>query len=86
MHSDSGEQEMQEHYEISNRFRRLIQLRIDRLETAAALDEAAVKLLENSDHVRRHMRLVCAEREEAARMRRFLERSGTRMPRPTPAL
>jgi hypothetical protein len=40
-------------------------------------------LLENSDHITRQMRLVAAERQEANRMRRFLERSSTRGPSPT---
>jgi hypothetical protein len=38
--------------------------------------------LENSDHVRRQLRLVAAQRSEAERMRRFLDNSRIRAPRP----
>jgi|KBSMisStaDraftv2_1062788.scaffolds.fasta_scaffold59202_2 hypothetical protein len=83
MHCGGTEQEMREHFEISIRFQRMIERRIVRLESDAALDEAMAGLLENSDHITRQMRLVAAERQEANRMRRFLERSSTRGPSPT---
>jgi hypothetical protein len=41
-----------------------------------------VTLLEDPDHIRRQMHLVVAERSEALRMRIFLERARTRVPRP----
>lgn len=69
-------------YEISSRFRRTVEERIARLERDAARDRAQVAMLEDVDHIRRQMRLVVAQRTEAARMRSFLDRSGTRSPRP----
>jgi hypothetical protein len=71
-----------EGYEISPRFRRTIEERILRLEKDAAQDEAQVALLENGDHIRRQMRLVAMQRSEALRMRLFLDRAKTRLPRP----
>lgn len=69
-------------FEISSRFRRSIEERIARLESDAERDEAQVARLENSDHIRRQMRLVAMERAEALRMRLFLDRSKTRTQRP----
>jgi hypothetical protein len=71
-----------EGYEISPRFRRTIEERIARLEKDAETDEALSGQLENGDHVRRQMRLVAVERAEALRMRLFLDRARTRLPRP----
>jgi hypothetical protein len=71
-----------ESFEISPRFRQTIQERIARLEKDANWDEAQIAALENPDHIRRQMRLVAAQRAEALRMRIFLERSRTRLPRP----
>lgn len=65
-------------FEISLSFRHTIEARIARLEQDAAADEARVALLIDEDHVRRQLRLVCAERAEAERMRDFLERTKTR--------
>lgn len=76
----------QEEVEISPRFRRTVEERIARLERDAAYDEAQAALLENPDHIRRQMRLVAVERAEALRMRIFLDRTGTRLPRPLIAL
>jgi ribosome-associated translation inhibitor RaiA len=73
---------MQETIEISPRFRRSIEERIARLERDAEVDEAELARLTESDHIRRHLRLVAAQRAEALRMRIFLDRSGTRLPRP----
>lgn len=78
MHCDDAEQTMRDHFEISNRFRRIIEDRIGRLESDAASDEAMLWRLENRDHIRRQLRLVAAQREEAARMRRFLQISSVR--------
>jgi hypothetical protein len=75
-----------EGFEISPRFRRTVEERIERLEKDAENDEAQVALLENGDHIRRHMRLVAMERAEALRMRLFLDRAKTRFPRPMIAL
>lgn len=72
----------QDGFEISARFRRSIEERIARLERDAAHDEAQVARLENADHIRRQLRLVAAERAEVLRMRLFLDRSRTRLPRP----
>ena len=70
---------MGDQYEISIRFRRMMEQRIFRLETDATLDEAHLCGLENVDHIRRQMRLVAAQRAEARRMRLFLEQSRTRV-------
>jgi ribosome-associated translation inhibitor RaiA len=72
--------------EISPRFRSTIEERIARLEKDAECDEAQVELLLDGDHIRRHMRLVAMERAEALRMRLFLDRARTRLPRPMIAL
>ena len=77
---------IQDGFEISPRFRRTIEERIVRLEKDAAWDEAQVALLEDFDHIRRQMRLVAAQRAEALRMRLFLDRAKTRLPRPLIAL
>ena len=71
-----------ETFEISPRFRRTIEERIARLERDAEWDEAQVAHLESSDHIRRQLRLVAAERAEALRMRIFLDRAKTRLPSP----
>jgi ribosome-associated translation inhibitor RaiA len=73
-------------FEISPRFRQTVEERIERLEKDAAFDEAQVSLLEDGDHIRRHMSLVAMQRCEALRMRLFLDRAKTRMPRPLIAL
>ena len=69
-------------YEISPRFRAMLEERIARLEHDAKRDEADVTSLEDIDHIRRQMRLVAVQRAEALRMRLFLDRSSTRLPRP----
>jgi hypothetical protein len=43
-------------------------------------------VLDDVDHIRRQMRLVAVERSEALRMRIFLDRTRTRLPRPLIAL
>jgi hypothetical protein len=73
-------------YEISPRFRKTIEDRVTKLEQDAAFDEAFVDRLDNEDHIRRQMRLVAVERAEALRMRLFLDRAKTRLPRPMIAL
>jgi ribosome-associated translation inhibitor RaiA len=75
-----------EGFEISPRFRRTVEERIARLERDAEDDEAKVSVLDDVDHVRRQMRLVAVERSEALRMRIFLDRARTRLPRPLIAL
>lgn len=75
-----------ETYEISPRFRTSIEERITRLERDAAADELALAHLKCDDHIRRHRRLVAVQRAEALRMRLFLDRARTRMPRPLIAL
>ena len=71
-----------ESYEISPRFQRTVEERIARLERDAAADEAFVAQLVHGDHIRRQMRLVALQRAEALRMRLFLDRARTRLPRP----
>jgi hypothetical protein len=71
-----------EGFEISPRFRSTIEGRIARLEKDAEFDEAQVARLVDGDHIRRQMRLVAIERSEALRMRLFLDRAKTRLPRP----
>lgn len=72
-------------YEISPRFRRSIEERIERLERDAVIDEAQLALLKDASHIRRQMRLVAAERAEALRMRLFLDRAKTRLDPRAPA-
>ena len=71
-----------ESYEISPRFQRTVEERIARLERDAEKDEAFTAQLEDGDHIRRQMRLVALQRSEALRMRLFLDRARTRLPRP----
>ncbi len=73
-------------FEISPRFRSTIEERIARLERDAEFDEAQVATLVDGDHIRRQMRLVAMQRAEALRMRLFLDRAKTRLPRPMIAL
>ena len=75
-----------EGFEISPRFRRMVEERIARLERDAMQDEAQVALLEHGDHIRRQMRLVAMQRFEALRMQLFLDRAKLRLPRPMIAL
>jgi len=75
-----------EGFEISPRFRRTVEERIARLERDAEHDEAQVLVLDDVDHILRQMRLVAVERSEALRMRIFLDRARTRLPRPLIAL
>jgi hypothetical protein len=69
-------------YEISPRFRQMVEERVTRLERDAARDEANVIELDDVDHIRRQMRLVATQRAEALRMRIFLDRARTRAQRP----
>jgi len=71
-----------ESFEISPRFQRTVEERIARLERDSANDEAFVAQLVDGDHIRRQMRLVAVQRAEALRMRLFLDRARTRLPRP----
>ena len=77
---------IQECFEISPSFRQTIEERIARLERDANHDEAQMDLLNDIDHIRRQMRLVAVQRGEALRMRLFLDRARTRLPRPLIAL
>lgn len=81
-----SERAMLEGFEISLRFRRTMEERIAKLDRDADRDEAELEHLENPDHIRRQLRLVAAERAEALRMRLFLDRTRTRLPRPLIAL
>jgi len=71
-----------ESFDISPRFRRTMEERIARLERDAACDELMLAKILNPDHLRRHRRLVAVQRAEALRMRIFLDRARTRLPRP----
>jgi hypothetical protein len=73
-------------FEISARFRRTVESRIERLERDADRDEAQVSTLVDGDHIRRHMRLVAVQRSESLRMQLFLARAKDRLPRPMIAL
>jgi hypothetical protein len=72
----------QDGFEISPRFRQTVEERIVRLERDASLDEAELDRLDDIDHIRRHMRLVAAQRSEALRMRIFLDRARMRLSKP----
>lgn len=78
--------EQRECIEISPRFRATLEARIERLEMDAARDEDQRAFLTDADHIRRQMKLVAAQRTEALRMRLFLDRARTRVPRPMIAL
>lgn len=71
-----------EGFEISPRFRQSIESRIARLERDAEIDETFIAHLTEIDHIRRQMHLVEVQRAEAKRMRLFLDRTRTRLPRP----
>ncbi len=71
-----------ETFEISPRFRHSIECRIAKLERDAAMDEEFVTRLDDIDHIRRQMKLAATQRAEALRMRLFLDRARTRLPRP----
>jgi hypothetical protein len=75
-----------EGFEISPRFRQTVVERIARLEKDADCDEAQMDRLDDIDHIRRQMRLVATQRSEALRMRLFLDRAKSRVPRPMIAL
>ena len=77
---------IQQTFEISPRFKQTVEERIARLERDANYDEAQLDLLDDVDHIRRQIRLVAAQRAEALRMRLFLDRAKTRLPRPMIAL
>jgi len=77
---------LEDGFEISPRFRQTLEDRVTRLERDADYDEAQLSRLENRDHIRRQMRLVAVQRAEALRMRLFLDRTKTRLPRPLIAL
>jgi hypothetical protein len=69
-------------FEISPRFRRSIEVRIERLERGADFDEQQLVRIFNEDHLHRQRRLIAAQRAEALRMRIFLDRAATRLPVP----
>jgi hypothetical protein len=75
-----------EGFEISPRFRRSLEERIAQLDRGADFDEAQLGFLSEQDHIRRQRRLVVVQRAEALRMRLFLDRTRTRLPRPLIAL
>jgi hypothetical protein len=79
MSSDGG---VEHGFEISARFREMIEARVERLDRDAAQDEMRAALLKDGDHIRRQIRLVAVQRAEALRMRLFLDRARTREAQP----
>jgi hypothetical protein len=77
---------LEDGFEISPRFRQTLEDRVTRLERDANFDESQLSRLSSPDHIRRQMRLVAVQRAEALRMRLFLDRAKTRLPRPLIAL
>ncbi len=77
---------MHQGFEISPRFRRSIEERIARLEQGSDFDEAQLQFLIDPDHIRQQIRLAAVQRQEALRLRVFLDRGRTRLPRPLMAL
>ena len=77
-----GQNPTPELIEISPRFRKTIEERIAHLDEGADFDEMQLARLISPDHIRRQLRLVAAQRQEALRMRLFLDRSKPRLPRP----
>ena len=75
-----------ERFEVSRRFRESLEKRIIVLERDAIADEQTLAGLQHADHIRRHRRLVAVQRAEALRMRLFLDRTQSRLPRPLIAL
>lgn len=73
-------------FEISPRFRHSLEERIECLERDAESDEADAMRLIDEEHIRRQLKLVGAQRAEALRIRIFLDRAKTRLPRPLIAL
>ena len=86
MNLEPSARDTHETYDISLRFRQSLEERIVRLERDAAADEQMLAGLEHEDHIRRHRRLVAVQRAEALRMRLFLDRTKSRLPRPLIAL
>lgn len=74
-----------ERLENNLQFRRSIEDRIAQLERDAASDEAQLAQLDDIDHIRRHVRLVAAQRAEALRMRLLLDRAAIRQRKPAAA-
>ena len=77
-----AQQTVSECFEISPRFRNTLEERVTRLESDAAFDEAQAAALFDDDHIRRQLRLVAVQRADALRLRLFLDRARTRLPRP----
>ena len=64
----------QQYDEISNRFRKAIEARIDRLERDAGHDARVIPHLLHPDHKRRQRLLASTQIEQAIRLRRRLSR------------
>ena len=63
--------------DIGARFRSALKRKILLLETNATSDEIVARTLTEPDQVRRHFKLVQAQRDEADRLRSFLTGSRT---------
>ena len=68
----------QEFYEVSARFYLAMQTKALSLEENAQHDELIVSTLEHFGHVQRQQRLVCAQRNQAKRLRQFLANARVR--------
>ena len=67
-----------EPYEIGLSFYRAVQAKALLLEVDALRDELAASSIDNPDQLRRQMRLIQAQRDEAERLRDFLTRTTVR--------
>ncbi len=66
-----------EPYQLSPRFFRAMQAKALALEANALRDELDVNTFEHPDQIRRHRLLIQAQRDEAERLRDFLQRTTT---------
>jgi hypothetical protein len=57
------------HFEISGRFREVVEARIERLELDAAQDALTLPQLTDPAHIERHRLLITAQIDEAIRLR-----------------
>jgi hypothetical protein len=66
-----------EPYQLSPRFFRAMQAKALALEANALRDELVADTFEHPDQIRRHRLLIQAQRDEAERLRDFLNRTTT---------
>ena len=70
-------------YQISQRLHRAIQTKALTLEVDALRDELVAHAIDNPDQLRRQRLLIQAQRDEAERLRDFLNRTSVRPADPT---